>query len=217
MPAGTQDYYTLLGVERTATPEEIKKAFRKKARELHPDVNPAPDAEDRFKEVNQAYDVLSDAAKRDQYDRYGSVGPRGGGPGGGAGGYQYVDLGDLFGGGAGGGGFGMEDLFSAFFGGVAGGRGGGVRLEGRDMAMSVVITLAEAAGGVEKEIVLDRLASLRRVRRKRRDTRKQRRDLPGLQRLRSAGHAPQDVPRHDADRRSVRALWRDRPGRREPV
>ena len=159
MPAGTQDYYTLLGVERTATPEEIKKAFRKKARELHPDVNPAPDAEDRFKEVNQAYDVLSDAAKRDQYDRYGSVGPRGGGPGGGAGGYQYVDLGDLFGGGAGGGGFGMEDLFSAFFGGVAGGRGGGVRLEGRDMAMSVVITLAEAAGGVEKEIVLDRLAS----------------------------------------------------------
>ena len=156
MPAGTQDLYALLGVDKTATPEEIKKAFRRKARELHPDVNPAPDAEDRFKEVNAAYDVLSDAEKREQYDRYGSVGGRG--PGGPGGGYQYVDLGDLFGGG-GVGGFGMEDIFSAFFGGVTGGRGGGVRLEGRDMAMSVTITLAEAAAGAEKEIVLDRLAS----------------------------------------------------------
>ena len=158
VPAGTQDLYTILGVEKTATPEEIKKAFRRKARELHPDVNPAADAEDRFKEINAAYDVLSDSDKRDQYDRFGTVGNRGqGGPGGG--GYQYVDLGDLFGGGAGGGGFGMEDLFSAFFGGAGGGRGGGVRLEGRDMAMSVVITLAEAASGAEKEIVLDRLAT----------------------------------------------------------
>jgi molecular chaperone DnaJ len=158
VPAGTQDYYGLLGVEKTATPEEIKKAFRRRARELHPDVNPAADAEDRFKEINEAYDVLSDSGKRDQYDRFGTVG-NGYGQGGGAGGYQYVDLGDLFGGGAGGGGFGMEDLFSAFFGGAAGGRGGGVRLEGRDMAMSVLITLAEAAAGAEKEIVLDRLAS----------------------------------------------------------
>jgi len=155
VPAGTQDYYATLGVERTATPEEIKKAFRRKARELHPDVNPEPDAEERFKEINAAYDVLSDSAKRDQYDRFGTVGNQGGG---GPGGYQYVDLNDLFGGGAAGG-FGMEDIFSAFFGGAAGGRGGGVRLEGRDMAMSVVITLAEAAAGVEKEIVLDRLAT----------------------------------------------------------
>jgi molecular chaperone DnaJ len=158
VPAGTQDYYGLLGVEKSATPEEIKKAFRRKARELHPDVNPAADAEDRFKEINEAYDVLSDSGKRDQYDRYGTVGNSYGPGGGGAGGYQYVDLGDLFGGGASGG-IGMEDIFSAFFGGVTGGRGGGVRLEGRDMAMSVLITLAEAAAGVEKEIVLDRLAS----------------------------------------------------------
>ncbi|NTU70209.1 MAG: molecular chaperone DnaJ [Coriobacteriia bacterium] len=149
MPAGTQNYYELLGVEKTATPEEIKKAFRRKARELHPDVNSAPDAEDRFKEVNEAYDVLSDTGKREQYDRFGRVGgPAGGGPGG----YQYADFGDLFGGG----GLNMEDLFSAFFGGV---RGGTTRLEGRDMAMQIVVTLVEAATGVEKEVVLDRLAS----------------------------------------------------------
>jgi molecular chaperone DnaJ len=144
----------MLGVERSATADEIKKAFRHKARELHPDVNKAADAEDRFKEVNEAYDVLSDPTKREQYDRFGTTGGRA--PGG-QGGYQYTDIGDLFGGGVGGG-FSMEDLFSAFFGGAAGGRGG-VRLEGRDMAMQIIITLAEAASGVEKEIVLDRLAT----------------------------------------------------------
>lgn len=157
MPAGTKDYYQTLGVERSASAEEIKKAFRRKARECHPDVNQEPDAEERFKEVNEAYDVLSDPAKKEQYDRFGSVG-RGAGPAGGPGGYGgYVDLNDLFGGG-GGGGFGMGDLFSAFFGGVAG-AARGVRNEGRDMAMSLNITLEEAATGVGKEVVLDRLAT----------------------------------------------------------
>ncbi|MDZ4168830.1 MAG: molecular chaperone DnaJ [Coriobacteriia bacterium] len=154
MPAGTRDYYQTLGVEKGASADEIKKAFRRKAREFHPDVNSAPDAEERFKEVNEAYDVLSDPTKKEQYDRFGSVG-RGGG-GGAGGGYQYVDLNDLFGGG--GGGFGMGDIFSAFFGGVAG-AGRGARPEGRDMAMNLVITLEEAATGAEKEIVLDRLAT----------------------------------------------------------
>lgn len=158
MPAGTKDYYAALGVERSATAEEIKKAFRRKARELHPDVNSAPDAEERFKEVNEAYDVLSDPAKREQYDRFGSVGRGQGGPGG-PGGYQYVDLNDIFGGGGAGGGFDMGDLFSAFFGGVAGGGGGRARTEGRDMSMQLAITLEEAATGVEKDIVLDRLAT----------------------------------------------------------
>lgn len=153
MPAGTRDYYEVLGVARTASADEIKKAFRRKARELHPDVNSAADAEDRFKEVNEAYDVLSDPSKKDQYDRFGSVGrPGGGAPGG----YPYVDLNDLFGGAASGG-FSMEDLFGAFFSGVSG-QGHNVRLEGRDMAMSLTVTLEEAAQGVEKEIVLDRLA-----------------------------------------------------------
>ncbi len=155
MPASTRDYYEVLGVTKSANAEEIKKAFRRKAREFHPDVNSAPDAEERFKEVNEAYDVLSDPGKREQYDRFGTVG-RGvgaGGPGGG-----YVDLNDLFGGGGGGAGFDMGDLFSAFFGGVSGG-GRGMRREGRDMAMGMRITLEEAATGVEKEIVIDRLAT----------------------------------------------------------
>ncbi len=157
MPAGTQDLYAILGVEKTATAEEIKKAFRRKARELHPDVNKAPDAEERFKEANHAYDILSDPEKREQYDRFGTVG-RAGGPGGGPGGYQYVDFNDLFGGG-GPGGFDMGDLFSAFFGGAAGGVSRSARVEGRDMAMTLTVTLQEAAEGVEKEIVLDRLAT----------------------------------------------------------
>ncbi|MDR0500636.1 MAG: molecular chaperone DnaJ [Coriobacteriales bacterium] len=143
------DYYELLGVTKEASEGEIKKAFYKKARELHPDVNKAPDAEDRFKELNEAYDVLSDSNKRAQYDRYGKVS----GAGGMGGGYQYVDLSDLFGGGFGG----MGDLFSTFFGGAAQGRAA-VRKEGRDMGVGLRLTLAEVATGTTKEIVYDRLA-----------------------------------------------------------
>lgn len=140
-----KDLYEILGVNKSASDDEIKKAFRKKARQLHPDVNKAPDAEDRFKELNEAYDVLSDPAKRAQYDRFGTI------PGAaGAAGPQAVDFGDLFGG------FGMGDIFSSFFGGGAG--RATVRREGRDMGVGLRITLEEAAAGVHKEIVYDRLA-----------------------------------------------------------
>lgn len=67
-----QDLYEILGVDKTATEDEVKKAFRKKARTLHPDVNKDPDAEERFKELNEAYDVLSDSQKKSLYDRYGT-------------------------------------------------------------------------------------------------------------------------------------------------
>ncbi|RDB62328.1 molecular chaperone DnaJ [Gordonibacter sp. 28C] len=144
-----KDLYEVLGVSKNATEDEIKKAFRRRARELHPDVNKAADAEDQFKELNEAYDVLSDPGKRAQYDRFGTVpGAAGGGSPYGGGG--YVDFEDLFGGG-----FGMGDIFSSFFGG--GGRQA-QRREGRDMGVGLRVTLEEVAAGAKKEIVYDRLA-----------------------------------------------------------
>lgn len=147
-----KDLYEILGVTKDASDSEIKKAFRRRARELHPDVNKAADAEDQFKELNEAYDVLSDPNKRAQYDRFGTIpGAAGGGYGGGSG---YVDFDDLFGGGFGG----MGDIFSSFFGGQGGQGGRPARKEGRDMGVGLRITLEEVARGVEKEIVYDRLA-----------------------------------------------------------
>lgn len=147
-----KDLYEILGVSKDASESEIKKAFRRRARELHPDVNKAADAEDQFKELNEAYDVLSDPNKRAQYDRFGTIpGAAGGGYGGGSG---YVDFDDLFGGGFGG----MGDIFSSFFGGQGGQGGRPARKEGRDMGVGLRITLEEVACGVEKEIVYDRLA-----------------------------------------------------------
>jgi curved DNA-binding protein len=134
-----RDYYEVLGVSRKASPDEIKSAYRKLAREFHPDRNPGDkQAEAKFKEVQEAYDVLSDATKRAQFDRFGRVGPDGGfgggrpgGPGGATfhwgGGNQEVDLNDIFqmfGGGGGAGGF--EDILRGAAG-AAGGAGGGRR------------------------------------------------------------------------------------------
>ena len=140
-----KDLYEVLGVDKTASDDEIKKAFRKKARLLHPDVNKAPDAEEQFKELNEAYDVLSDPNKRSQYDRFGTI------PGAAGSSTGYVDFDDLFGGG-----FGMGDLFSSFFGGGFGQTQ--MRKEGRDMGVGLRISLEEAATGARKEIIYDRLA-----------------------------------------------------------
>ncbi len=145
--AGTKDYYEILGVAKDATEADIKKAFRRKARETHPDINGHENAEEEFKLVNEAYDVLSDPQKREMFDRYGTADPRA--TGGGYGGVG-ADFGDIFAG------MGMDDLFSVFF-----GRGGGaqqrMRNEGRDIAASLRITLEEAASGVVKEVMLNRL------------------------------------------------------------
>lgn len=141
-----RDYYEVLGVERDADARTIKRAFLKKAREVHPDVSDDPDAEMKFKEVNEAYSVLSDEQKRANYDRFGTAD--------GMGGSGYVDFSDIFGG------MGMDDIFSSFFGGgAAGGHAGRQqRRQGRDMAISLSVTLEEAAQGCTKTISYDRLA-----------------------------------------------------------
>jgi molecular chaperone DnaJ len=145
LPA-TTDYYEVLGVARDASADEIKKAFRGRAREVHPDTSEHENAEELFKELNEAYEVLSDPEKRANYDRFGTATPQNGFPGGA---YGY---GDPFGGGVG-------DLFSVLFDGVM---GGGARQqarpEGRDMAAQVVITLKEAAEGVSKVVTYARVA-----------------------------------------------------------
>ena len=133
MSTTQRDYYEILGVERGASDAEIKKAFRKLAREVHPDVSDAPNAETRFREAAEAYEVLSNTETRELYDRYGHAGLRSGGfePG-------HFDFGTL------------SDLFSAFFGDDLFGAGG--RARGSDVIASVEIELAEAATGLSREV-----------------------------------------------------------------
>lgn len=144
-----RDYYEILGVSKTATADEIKKAYRKVAMKYHPDKNPGDkEAEEKFKEAAEAYEVLSDANKRQQYDRFGHAGMRGNVGGGGAGGMRMEDIfsnfGDVFG----------EDIFGSFFGGGARGGGGQQRRgsRGSNLRIKLKLTYAEIANGVSKKI-----------------------------------------------------------------
>ncbi len=148
-----RDYYEVLGVSKSATADEIKKAYRKKAIQYHPDKNPGDkEAEEKFKEAAEAYDVLSDEQKRQRYDQFGHAAFSGAGGGGGYGGF----------GGFGGGGFSMnmDDIFEHFgdiFGGHFGSRSSrGQAARGTNLRVRVKITLEEAATGVEKKIKLNK-------------------------------------------------------------
>jgi curved DNA-binding protein len=181
-----KDYYKILGVDRNATEKEIKRAYRKLAREFHPDVNPGDKAaEEKFKEINEAHEVLSDSDKRTKYDQLGANWQQwqrtghapgdfdwsqwfaGGTPGGGPGGVRVEwsgDIGDLFGGGGTGG---FSDFFSTIFGGMSGGRGTGTTgrfpgsaagqraMHGQDLEAQVEITLEEAAQGTTRMLERD--------------------------------------------------------------
>ena len=152
-----EDYYALLGVEKSASAEEMKKAYRKKAVQFHPDKNPGnKEAEEMFKKVSHAYEVLSDTDKRAAYDRYGSAafdGSAGGPPRGPGGGFHDPRdiFNEIFGRNAGGGG-GGGGIFEEMFGGGGGGGGGDGSRDGADLRYDLEITLEEAARGFEKEI-----------------------------------------------------------------
>ena len=145
-----RDYYEVLGVEKGASEADIKRAYKKLARKYHPDMNPGDKAaEEKFKEINEANEVLSDADKRARYDQFGFAGvdPNyGGGAGGGAygaGGFDFGDLGDIFG-----------SFFGGGFGGQQQRRNGPQR--GESIRVSVSLDFTEAAFGCEKEVTLER-------------------------------------------------------------
>src|SRR5262245_23464887 len=136
------DYYAVLGVARTASDDDIKKSYRKLAMTYHPDRNNgSKEAEERFKEITEAYDVLRDPQKRAAYDRYGEAGLRGGG-----GGFHHVDLSEALG------------IFMRDFGGFAGldgmFGGGAPSRAGADVKITMQLTLAEVISGVEKKVTL---------------------------------------------------------------
>jgi molecular chaperone DnaJ len=136
MATTQRDYYEVLGIARAADEGEIKRAFRRLARELHPDVSTAPDAQERFREVVEAYEVLSKRETRELYDRFGHSGLRGGGftP-------TQFDFGSL------------NDLFAAFFGDDLFGVGGRpARSRGADLGVQVEIELVEAASGIKRDV-----------------------------------------------------------------
>ena len=152
-----RDYYEVLGVQKGASEEEIKKAYKKMARKYHPDLNPGDkEAEEKFKEVNEAYEVLSDSEKKARYDQFGfagvdpNFGADAGGWGGGAGGAGF-DFGDL------------GDIFGSFFGGGFGGgqtrRNPNAPQRGESIRMNLTISFEEAAFGCEKELTVDRYES----------------------------------------------------------
>ena len=149
-----RDYYEVLGVSKDAKADDLKKAYRKLALKYHPDKNPGDkEAEEKFKEAAEAYDVLSNPDKRARYDQFGHAGMGGGATGGGTGGFGGFDINDIF--------SQFGDIFGdmGFGGGRRSGRRASVQVRGSDLRIRVRVTLAEVVKGVEKTIRIDRKVS----------------------------------------------------------
>ena len=154
MPEEKRDYYEVLGVQKNASADEIKKAYRKTAKQYHPDLNPGDKtAEEKFKECNEAYEVLSDPEKKSRYDQFGFAGVdpnygagQGGGFGGGFGFDGDIDLGDIF-----------SSFFGGGFGGGFGGRNPNAPQRGRDIQVTLSLTFEEAAKGCKKSVDVSRI------------------------------------------------------------
>ena len=141
-----KNYYDILGVSKDASSEDIKSAYRKLAKKYHPDVNKDPGAADKFKEINEAYECLSDPQKKSNYDQFGSsTGPQGFGGGfGGSGFGGFGDFGDL------------GDIFGNIFGGFGGGSTQSAGSRGEDLQMQITLSFEEAVFGVKKDVTVTR-------------------------------------------------------------
>ncbi len=147
----SKDYYAVLGVDRSASEAEIKKAYRRLSKEWHPDKKKGDtSAEQKFKEINEAYEVLGNGKKRKQYDQFGNVSDGAGGSGFGGFDFSNFQQGDL-------GGFG--DIFESFFGGAGGGRSRSRVERGNDMQVRMTVAFADVVTGVRKTIAIERLAA----------------------------------------------------------
>ncbi|MGL5041640.1 MAG: molecular chaperone DnaJ [Culicoidibacterales bacterium] len=153
--ADKKDYYDVLGITKSSTKEEVKKAFKKQAKKYHPDINKAPEAVEKYKELQEAYGILSDDTKKAQYDQYGHSAFEQGG----AGGYSSsdFDFGDIFGGGFG-------DIFGDIFGGGTSRRQSSGPKRGADLETQIVIEFEEAAFGVSKKITVRRRMECKKCR-----------------------------------------------------
>ena len=144
-----KNYYDILGVDKNASPDDIKSAYRRLAKQYHPDINKDPGASEKFKEINEAYECLSDPQKKSNYDQFGSsTGPQGFGGFGNGGGFSgFGDFSDL------------GDIFGNIFGGFGGSRTKTAGVRGEDLQVQITLSFEEAVFGVKKDITLNRVES----------------------------------------------------------